>query len=93
MNVKSKTIDVDRIAELSKLEISDDKKALFEKQMRDIVAMADTLSEVDDIEIFDERYAALRDDSDVNESTVEIDYLSSAPCSKNGYFCVPKTVG
>ena len=87
------TIDVDRIAELSKLNIEQDKKQVFEKQMNEIVGMADVLSGVDDgaAEEID-AFAPLRDDT-VIENGLSPDRISrNAPCFENGCFCVPKTV-
>ncbi len=86
-------IDVDRIAELSKLIIPQEKKQVFEKHMTEIVAMADVLSLVADEEIStSDRFALLRADA-VHESGISPnDIINNAPCFENSCFCVPKTV-
>ena len=86
-------VDIDRIAELSKLSIPQDKKLTFEKQMNDIVAMADVLLQIEDENVFsDYNHAPLRDDT-VIESNISYDIISgNAPCFENDCFCVPKTV-
>lgn len=86
-------IDVDRIAELSKLIIPQEKKQVFEKHMTEIVAMADVLSLVADEEIStSDRFALLREDAVHERGISPNDIINNAPCFENSCFCVPKTV-
>jgi aspartyl/glutamyl-tRNA(Asn/Gln) amidotransferase C subunit len=65
----------------------------FERQMNEVVKMADVLCEVDEQPIDrSQNYAFLRHDI-VSQSCLTEDSISqNAPSFKNGCFCVPKTV-
>ena len=87
------TIDVDKVLQLSKLRIDADKKPMFEKQMNDIAQMAEVLAEVGTQQIAeDTRRALLRDDSVNVQSFGNDKALQNASFTKDGFFCVPKTV-
>ncbi|MBO5575047.1 MAG: Asp-tRNA(Asn)/Glu-tRNA(Gln) amidotransferase subunit GatC [Ruminococcus sp.] len=87
------TVDVDRVAQLSKLEILPEQKSRFEKQMNEIVNMADILLDVDDVAADDvQRFADLREDIVSPACMAQDIAANNAPGFKNGCFCVPKTV-
>ncbi len=86
-------IDVKRAAQLSKLNISDNKAKSFEKQMNDIAQMISVLSQINnDISDTDERRAELRADQPHEQSLSQQQIMQNAPAFSNGVFCVPKTV-
>ena len=86
-------VDVDRIAQLSKLEILPEQKSRFEKQMNEIVEMADVLLAADEQDAdIEQHFADLRQDI-VTQSCMTLQSVANnAPSFKNGCFCVPKTV-
>ena len=87
------TVDVDRVAQLSKLEILPEQKSRFEKQMNEIVNMADILLDVDDVAADDvQRIADLREDIVIPACMAQDIAANNAPGFKNDCFCVPKTV-
>ena len=87
------TVDVDRIAQLSKLEILPEQKSRFEKQMNEIVEMADVLLAVDEQDAdIEQHFADLRQDIVTQSSMTQQSVTNNAPSFKNGCFCVPKTV-
>ena len=87
------TVDVDRIAQLSKLEILPEQKRRFEKQMNEIVEMADVLLAVDEQDAdVEQHFAALRQDIVTQSCMKQQSVANNAPNFKNGCFCVPKTV-
>lgn len=87
------TIDVDRVAQLSKLEILPEQKMDFERQMNEVVQMADVLREVDEQPMDkSQSYAPLRLDIVTTGRMTEDSISRNAPSFKNGCFCVPKTV-
>lgn len=87
------TVDVDRIVQLSKLEILPEQKSRFEKQMNEIVEMADVLFAVDEQDAdIEQHFADLRQDIVTQSCMTQQSDANNAPSFKNGCFCVPKTV-
>lgn len=87
------TIDVDRVARLSKLEIPNEKKTAFEKQMNEIAQMAQVLALVgDEPDSECEDFAQLRQDAAYETQLTHEDVMANAPCTKDGYLCVPRAV-
>ena len=87
------TIDVDKVSQLSKLRIDADKKPMFEKQMNDIAQMAEVLAEVGTQQIAEDTCRALLRNDSVNVQSFGNDKaLQNASFTKDGFFCVPKTV-
>ncbi len=95
MKIDTKTVD--RIAELSKLEFSNDEKNAILKDMNQMLAFIDQLKEVDTENIaplihMTEDVNILRDD----ESIVRIsqqEALENAPSKDSTYFKIPKVLG
>ena len=95
MKIDTKTVD--RIAELSKLEFSNDEKNAILKDMNQMLAFIDQLKEVDTENIaplihMTEDVNILRED----ESIVRIsqqEALENAPSKDSTYFKIPKVLG
>ena len=95
MKIDTKTVD--RIAELSKLEFSNDEKNAILKDMNQMLAFIDQLKDVDTENIaplihMTEDVNILRDD----ESIVRIsqqEALENAPSKDSTYFKIPKVLG
>lgn len=95
MKIDTKTVD--RIAELSKLEFSNDEKNAILKDINQMLAFIDQLKEVDTENIaplihMTEDVNILRDD----ESIVRIsqqEALENAPSKDSTYFKIPKVLG
>ncbi|MDD2955700.1 MAG: Asp-tRNA(Asn)/Glu-tRNA(Gln) amidotransferase subunit GatC [Oscillospiraceae bacterium] len=86
-------IDIQHIAKLARLSIEEDKAAMFEKQMEDIVAMCENLPEItagfDPVD--PDHPMALRRD-EITPSFPREDILKNAPHSQAGCVVVPRTV-
>ena len=82
------------LANLSKIEISEDEKTRLVSEMSDIVALMDTVNEVnidedEDLKVEGVLLEDLREDKvKVSESRAEV--LSNAVNTKDGFFVVPK---
>lgn len=86
------TVDIEKTAALSKLEIIDNREAV-EKQMNDILQMAEILTQLDEAEYDEtEHIALLREDIIDDNGSSSSDVLMNAACTKDGSFCVPKAV-
>jgi len=91
--------DVERIAALAHLELTEDEKALFTRQLGDILAYAERLREVDTTGISASWHPGAaapswRDD-EVRPSLPLKDVLANAPDAADtpGLFRVPKVIG
>lgn len=86
-------IDIAHIAKLSRLHIEDDKLEKFEKDMQDIVEMANNLPRLDEELVVDEsNVMALREDKAESGKFTRDELFSNAPQVKAGCLVVPKTV-
>jgi aspartyl-tRNA(Asn)/glutamyl-tRNA(Gln) amidotransferase subunit C len=91
--------DVDRIAELARLALSDEERALFAKQLGDILAYAEQIQEVDTAGVEPMAHpfadaASLRDDQE-RPSLPRDEALAAAPDADRqaGLFRVPRVIG
>lgn len=87
---------VTKIARLSRLDITDDKKDQLAKELSGIVDWVEQLSEVntDDVAPMASVVSAKlqwRDDT-VNDGDKQKDVLANAPRSEYGFFAVPKVI-
>jgi len=88
--------DVEYVARLARLHISDEQKEKLTRDMAAIIEFADKLSEIDTTGVIPEAHAipvqnVFREDS-VKQSYSRDDILSNAPEKQAGCFCVPKIV-
>ena len=95
MKIDTKTVD--RIAELSKLEFSNDEKNAILKDMNQMLAFIDQLKEVDTENIaplihMTEDVNILRDDESIVRSSQQ-EALENAPSKDSTYFKIPKVLG
>ena len=93
---KTEQIDVRYVANLARIDISDDECAMFQKQLGSIIGYIDTLRDInldtDDVEnldAIDETH--LREDT-CKHSLDQEDLLRNAPESAKGQIRVPKVV-
>jgi aspartyl-tRNA(Asn)/glutamyl-tRNA(Gln) amidotransferase subunit C len=90
--------DVDRIAALARLELTDDERARFATQLSAILAYADQVQQVDTSSVAAPETAAdgsrMRDDALVPSLTRDV-VLSQAPAADRaaGLFKVPRVLG
>jgi aspartyl-tRNA(Asn)/glutamyl-tRNA(Gln) amidotransferase subunit C len=91
--------DVERIAALSHLELTDEEKVLFTRQLADILAYAEQIQALDTSDVpgtahINARAGAERDDEPARSLTVE-EALANAPdpASDAGLFRVPRVIG
>lgn len=93
--------DVDRIAQLAQLEVSDSQKQKTATQLNDILALVEQLRQVDTtgveplshpISAFEDNLSLrLRDDA-VTEKNHRAEYQACAPAVENGLYLVPKVI-
>lgn len=89
-------INVEKVANLAKLSLSDEEKALMQAELGAIIGFADKLSEIDTdgVEITAHIVPinnVLRADEVTNQPNRD-EILSNAPTKADGYMTVPKTV-
>jgi aspartyl-tRNA(Asn)/glutamyl-tRNA(Gln) amidotransferase subunit C len=90
--------DVDRIAELARLDLTADERALFARQLADILTYAEQVQQVDTRDVPPMSHAAaaesLRDDQE-RPSLPREDSLAGAPLAAPaaGLFKVPRVLG
>ena len=88
-------INVDKVAKLAKLRLSDEEKALVQTELGAIIGFADKLSEIDTngVEItahIEPITNVLRADEVTNQPNRD-EILANAPTKADGYMTVPKT--
>ena len=86
--------DVEHVAKLARLELTDDEKELYTKQLGDVLKYVDQMNEVDTSDIKPmtqviDFYNVMREDKVVQEISKE-DLMANAPDEENGFFKVPK---
>lgn len=86
--------DVEHVAKLARLELSEDEKIKFSKQLGDILKYVEQMNEVDTTDIEPMSHAipvvnVMREDTVVSEQTKE-ELMANAPSKEDGFFRVPK---
>ena len=86
--------DVEHVAKLARLELSEDEKQKFTKQLGDILKYVEQMNEVDTNGVKPMAHAfdfvnVMREDEVVYEQTKE-ELMVNAPEEENGFFRVPK---
>ena len=94
------TIDnttVDKLAKLSSLELSDDRKESIAKELADIVTFVENLNEID-VSHVDATFTTisggqpLREDISIKEDGLAEHIMENAPKSEENYFIVPTII-
>jgi aspartyl-tRNA(Asn)/glutamyl-tRNA(Gln) amidotransferase subunit C len=92
--------DVSRIAQLARLDLSDDERAAMQAQLNDFFSIVERMGAVDTSGL-EPLYTPLSAVSDVTlrlrgDAVTEADrrdaYLANAPLSEDGLFLVPKVI-
>lgn len=86
--------DVEHVAKLARLELTDAEKEKFTKQLGDVLKYVEQMNEVDTTNVKPMAHAfdivnVMREDKVVNEVSRE-ELLKNAPEEENGFFKVPK---
>jgi aspartyl-tRNA(Asn)/glutamyl-tRNA(Gln) amidotransferase subunit C len=86
--------DVEHVAKLARLELSEEEKQKFTKQLGDILKYVEQMNEVDTTGIKPMAHAfdfvnVMREDNVIYEQTKE-ELMKNAPEEENGFFRVPK---
>ena len=86
--------DVEHVAKLARLELIDDEKELYTKQLGDVLKYVDQMNEVDTTNVKPMTQVidfvnVMREDKVYYEHTKE-ELMSNAPEEENGFFKVPK---
>lgn len=86
--------DVEHVAKLARLELSEDEKVKFSKQLGDILKYVEQMNEVDTTDVEPMSHAipvvnVMREDAVVSEQTKE-ELMANAPSKEDGFFRVPK---
>ncbi len=89
--------DVEYVANLAKLELSDDEKTRFQKELDNIIKYIDQLNKLDTTNVPITSHVTLlqnvfREDK-VLPSLSPDQALANAPEKKDGFFRVPKVIG
>jgi len=87
--------DVEHVAKLARLELTEEEKQKFTTQLGDVLKYVDQMNEVDTSNVEPMAHAidfvnVMRDDVVKYEETKE-ELMMNAPDEENGYFKVPKT--
>ncbi len=86
-------IDIRHIAKLSRLRISEDELAGYEKEMSDIIAMVESMPDIEDeLTVDPDNAMTLRSDETVSDKIPRDEILKNAPKVVAGCVVVPKTV-
>ena len=80
--------DVEHVAKLARLELTEDEKELYTKQLGDVLKYVDTSNIKPMTQVID-FYNVMREDKVVQEISKE-DLMANAPDEENGFFKVPK---
>ena len=86
--------DVEHVAKLARLELTEDEKEKFTKQLGDVLKYVEQMNEVDTTGVVPMAHAfdvvnVMREDIVVYEQTKE-ELMKNAPDEENGFFKVPK---
>lgn len=86
--------DVEHVAKLARLELTEEEKVLYTKQLGDVLKYVDQMNEVDTSNIKPMTQVVdfvnvMREDEPHQEISKE-DLMSNAPEEENGFFKVPK---
>lgn len=86
--------DVEHVAKLARLELSEEEKQKFTKQLGDILKYVEQMNEVDTTGVKPMAHAfdfvnVMREDEVAHEQTKE-ELMKNAPEEENGFFRVPK---
>lgn len=86
--------DVEHVAKLARLELTEEEKELYTKQLGDVLKYVDQMNEVDTSNVKPMSHAidfvnVMREDKVVYEQTKE-QLMANAPEEENGFFKVPK---
>ena len=86
--------DVEHVAKLARLELSEEEKEKFSKQLGDILKYVEQMNEVDTTGVEPMSHAipmvnVMREDVVVSENTKE-ELMANAPLKEGGFFRVPK---
>ena len=86
--------DVEHVAKLARLELTEDEKEKFTKQLGDVLKHVDAMNEVDTSNVEPMAHAidfvnVMREDNKIYENTRE-ELMSNAPDVEGEFFKVPK---
>ena len=83
--------DVEHVAKLARLELTEDEKELYTKQLGDVLKYVDQMNEVDtsNVKPMTQVVNVMREDKVVYEQTKE-ELMANAPEEEDGFFKVPK---
>ena len=86
--------DVEHVAKLARLELTEDEKELYTKQLGDVLKYVDQMNEVDTSNVKPMTQVidfvnVMREDKVGYENTKE-ELMANAPDEENGFFKVPK---
>lgn len=86
--------DVEHVAKLARLELTEEEKVKFSKQLGDILKYVEQMNEVDTTGVEPMSHAipvvnVFREDVVVQEQTKE-ELMANAPSKEDGFFRVPK---
>ena len=92
--------DVEKIAELARLELTTDETDLFTAQLSSIIAHVEKLNELDTSEVLPMSHCATGGDVEYTQREDRVMpslgqklAVESAPDAESGYFKVPKVIG
>ena len=94
MSTNSKNINVEHIAKLAAIELTEKEKDLFQSQLEQVLSYIHQLNEVDVSNVYDDdviplNFSDLRND-EVSESISQEYVKNNAPLFKNDHISVPK---
>ncbi len=86
--------DVEHVAKLARLELTEEEKELYTKQLGDVLKYVDQMNEVDTTNVEPMSHAVdfcnvMREDKVYYEQSKE-ELMKNAPEEENGFFKVPK---
>ena len=86
--------DVEHVAKLARLELTEEEKVKFSKQLGDILKYVEQMTKVDTTDVEPMSHAipivnVMREDKVVSEQTKE-ELMANAPSEEDGFFRVPK---
>jgi aspartyl-tRNA(Asn)/glutamyl-tRNA(Gln) amidotransferase subunit C len=86
--------DVEHVAKLARLDLTEEEKEKFTRQLGDVLKYVEQMNEVDTTGVVPMAHAfdvvnVVREDEVISEQTKEA-LMSNAPDEENGFFKVPK---